>query len=173
MSDLKPLHAINVFIEPWFREEIVENVLADFSVYSDESRKELVETLKSEVKVSGFRNPLTAPRRLLVREADKLFETDPRFVKVVLAAWVQLYEKNNKAIDKVLKSLKFDLPDTMPVYEDPINAFDKGWPGDLDYAAVVEAMRSEGEITEMTDDQIALFTILRTGFLPGERGEEE
>ncbi|NLE84082.1 MAG: hypothetical protein GX603_06160 [Chloroflexi bacterium] len=173
MSELKPLHAINVFIEPWFREEIIENVLADFSVYSDDSRKELVETLKSEVKVHGFRNPLTAPKRLLVREADKLFETDPRFVKVILAAWVQLYDKNSKAIDKVLESLKFDLPETLPVYEDPINGFAEGWPAGVDYAAVVKAMRKVDETNEMTDDQIALYTILRTGFLPGERDEEE
>ena len=49
MSELKPLHVINVFIEPWFREEIIEHVLADFSVYTTEPRKELAETLKMRV----------------------------------------------------------------------------------------------------------------------------
>ncbi len=62
MSDLKPLHIINVFIESWFRQEIINAVLEDFSIYPDALRRELVETLKSEVKVSGFRNPLTAPK---------------------------------------------------------------------------------------------------------------
>ena len=173
MSELRPLHVINVFIESWFRQEIIEMVLNDFSVYSDEVRKALAETLKTEVKVSGFRNPLTAPKRLLVRESEKLFETDPHFVKVILDGWIQLYDKHGNTFDKVLKALGFKTPSTIPSYDDPINAFDQGWPKGIDYPKVIEAIRKEDEKIEMTDDQISLYSILRTGYLPGEKEEEE
>jgi len=171
MSELRPLHVINVFIESWFRQEIIENVLTDFSVYSDDVRKALVETLKTEVKVSGFRNPLTAPKRLLVREAEKLFETDPHFVKVILDAWIQLYDKHSSAFDNALKALGFKTSTAAPNYEDPINAFDQGWPEGIDYPKVIDAIRKEDEKLDMTDDQISLYCSLRTGYLPGEKEE--
>lgn len=171
MSELKPLHTINVFIEPWFREEIVEAVLEDFSIYPEELRKELVETLKAEVKVSGFRNPLTAPKRLLVRETDKLFETDPRFVSVILRTWMTLFNKNEQIFEKALKQLNFETSVQADGFSDPINAFELGWPKDVNYAKVIEAVRKENEKLEMSDDQIVLYSILKTGYLPGEDEE--
>lgn len=172
MSELKPMHVINVFIEPWFREEIIENVLADFSVYTAETRKELAETLKSEVKVSGFRNPLTAPKRLLVRDADKLFETDPHFVRVILLVWMQLFQDHSQTFEKALKELGFQTAETAPAYSDPENAFDQGWPEGVDYPKVIQAIRQQDEKIAMTDDQIVLYSILKTGFVPGEKEEE-
>lgn len=171
MSELKPLHVINVFIEAWFRQEIIEKVLTDFSLYTSEVRKDLAETLKSEVKVSGFRNPLTAPKRMLVRDSEKLFETNPTVVKVILNAWAQLYEKHGATFDKALTKLGFSTSPMAPTYTDPINALDQGWPEGVDYPKVIEAVRKEDDQLDMTDDQIVLYSILRTGFLPGEDEE--
>lgn len=172
MSELKPLHTINVFIEPWFREEIIEVIFEDFSVYPDNLRKELVETIKTEVKVSGFRNPLTAPKKLLVRETDKLFESDPRFVGVILKAWMSLFEKHDKVFDTALESLGFKISDQAGSYPDPINAFNEGWPESVNYQKVIDTVRKEAEKLEMSDDQIALYTILKTGYLPGDNEEQ-
>ncbi len=172
MSELQPLHVINVFIEAWFRQEIIDKVLTDFSPYSSEVRKALAETLKSSVKVSGFRNPLTAPKRMLARDTEKLFETDPQVVKVVLNAWKQLYDSHSQTFDKALKSLGFTTSPEAPTYPDALNAFDQGWPEDVDYPKVIEAVRKEDEQLDMTDDQIVLYSILQTGFLPGEKEEE-
>ena len=122
MSELQPLHVINVYIEAWFRQEIIEKVLTDFSPYSSEVRKALAETLKNEVKVSGFRNPLTAPKRMLVRNTDKLFETNPHVVKVVLNAWTQLYDTYSQSFDKALAELGFEKSALAPTYPDPLNA---------------------------------------------------
>lgn len=171
MSELKPLHTINVFIEPWFRDEIIGAVLEDFSVYPEELRKELVENLKNDVKVSGFRNPLTAPKRLLVRETSKLFETDPHFVRVILRTWKTLFEKNQKIFEKALKTLKFDVSDQADTYPDPINAFATGWPEGVDYQKVINTLREQEPELEMSDDQIVLYSILKTGYLPGENEE--
>jgi len=172
MSELKPLHVINVFIEAWFRQEIIEKVLTDFSQYTSEVRKELAGTLKSEVKVSGFRNPLTAPKRMLVRDTEKLFETNPNVVKVILNAWTQLYDKHGPTFDKALTKLEFKTSPLAPTYADPLNAFDQGWPEGIDYPKVIEAVRKEDDQLDMTDDQIVLYSILRTGYLPGEEEEE-
>lgn len=172
MSNKQALHVINVFIEPWFREEIIEKVLEDFSKYTEESRKELAETLKNDVKVSGFRKTLTAPKRLLIREAAKIFESNPYFVAVILNCWLQLFAKNDKTFEASLKELGFEVPDGMPLYADPINAFDQSWPEGLDYAKLIETVRKTDDKLEMSDDQIVFYTILRTGSLPSEKEVE-
>lgn len=171
MSDLKPLHIINVYIEPWFRQEIVDTVLEDFAVYPDELRKKLVETLKSEVKVSGFRNPLTAPKRMLAREIDKRFEKDPHFIGIIIQAWMSHYEKYAGSFDQALEGLNFQKSEQAKGYPEPLNAFEIGWPEGVNYPKVIDAVRSQDENIEMTDDQIVLYSILRTGFLPG--GKED
>ena len=172
MNNKQAFHAINVFIEPWFREEIIENVLEDFSKYTEESRKELAETLKNDVKVSGFRKTLTAPKRLLIREAAKVFESNPFFVAVVLNCWMQLYSQNDKTFVSSLKELGFEVPAEMLSYADPINAFDQGWPEGLDYAKLIETVRKTDDKLEMSDDQIVFYSILRTGCLPSEKEAE-
>lgn len=168
MSELKPLHTINVFIEPWFREEIIKAIILDLSVHPDEIRKELVETIKVEVKVSGFRNPLTVPKRLLVRESDKLFETDPMFVGLILRIWMSLFKKHDNIFNTALKELNFEISNQAPNYSDPMNALNVGWPKDINYQKVIDTVRKEDEKLEMSDDQIVLYTILKTGYLPGE-----
>lgn len=172
MSNKQALHVINVFIEPWFREEIIEKVLEDFSKYTEESRNELAETLKNDVKVSGFRKTLTAPKRLLIREASKIFESNPYFVAVILNCWLQLFAKNDKTFETSLKELSFEVPAEMPLYADPINAYDQGWPEGLDYAKLIETVRKTDDKLEMSDDQIVFYTILRTASLPSEKEAE-
>lgn len=171
MSDLKPLHIINVYIEPWFRQEIVDTVLQDFTVYPDDLRKKLVETIKSEVKVSGFRNPLTAPKRMLAREIEKRFEKDPHFIGIIIQTWMNHYEKYADTFNKALTGLKFQTSAQANGYPDPMNAFENGWPEGIYYPKVIEAVRSQDEDIEMTDDQIVLYSILKTGYLPG--GKED
>lgn len=172
MSEKQPLHVINVLIEPWFRQEIIEKVLEDFSLYTEESRKELAETLKSDVKVSGFRKTLTAPKRLLIREAAKHFETDPRFVRVILICWMQLFAKNDKTFETALTELGFEVPAEAPTYSDPINALEEGWPEGLDYPKLIEQVRKADDKLDMSDDQIVFYAILRTGKLPNEKENE-
>lgn len=171
MSDLKPLHAINVYIEPWFREEILTLTLEDFSGYTAEIRKELTSTVKNEVKVSGFRNPLTAPKRLLVREADKLFEKDPRFVGIVLKSWMSHFQKNDKFFQEALQNLGFTFAEEAKDFADALNAFHLGWPKNVDYQKVIEEVRKNELDPQMSDDQIMLYGILKTGYLPGESEE--
>lgn len=169
MSDLKPLHIINVFIEPWFRQEIIDTVLEDFSIYPEDLRKELVSKLKNEVKVSGFRNPLTAPKRLLAKEIEKLFEKNPHFLGIILRAWMNIFDKNSSTIEKALTSLNFQTSDQADGYPNALNAFEFGWPEGINYQKVIETVREHDENLEMSDDQIVLYSILKTGFLPGEK----
>lgn len=172
MSERKPLHIINVFIEPWFRKEIIATVLKDLSSYPEELRKELVETIKREVKVSGFRNPLTAPKRLLERETEKLFEKDAHSISVMIRAWMNHYEKHATAFDEALKVLKFEISEQAANgYPDAGDAFESGWPEGVDYLKVIEVVRQQDDKLDMTDDQIVLYSILKTGYLPGGREE--
>ncbi|HHX09630.1 MAG TPA: hypothetical protein GX730_09430 [Chloroflexi bacterium] len=168
MSELQPLHAINVYIEPWFREEIITKIFEDFSLYPEPLRKELVESVKNEVKVSGFRNPLTAPKRLLVREVEKIFETDPRFVSIILRTWMKLFDSHENEFRKTLKDLDFQFSELAPLYPDAENAFETLWPDGVDYQKVIDKVREDNKTLEMSDDEIVFYSILLTGCLPGE-----
>jgi len=168
MSELKPLHAINVYIEPWFREEIITKIFEDFSVYPESLRKELVEAVKTEVKVSGFRNPLTAPKRLLVRDVEKIFEKDPRFVSIILRTWMKLFDTHKDKFKKALTDLDFQFSEQAPLYPDAENAFETLWPDGVDYQKVIGKVREENKTLEMSDDEIVLYSILLTGCLPEE-----
>lgn len=168
MSELRPLHVINVYIEPWFREQIILKVFEDFSLYPETLRKELVESVKNEVKVSGFRNPLTAPKRLLVREVEKIFEKDPHFVAVILRTWMKLFEEQRDDIKKTLTELNFQFSEQAPLYPNPENAFATNWPEGVNYQTLIDAVREKSKKIDMSDDEIVLNSILLTGYLPGE-----
>ena len=81
------------------------------------------------------------------------------------------YEKNAASFEKALKSLKFEISEQANGYPDALNAFGIGWPEGVDYQKVIETVRKQGDKLDMTDDQIVLYSILKTGYLPGEKEE--
>ena len=76
MEDLKPAVALNVFIEPYFRKEILQKVFENLDAVPSELRRELIADVKDKVRISGFRNVMSAPRALLLRNAESVFEKE-------------------------------------------------------------------------------------------------
>ena len=77
MEDLKPAIALNVFIEPYFRKEILQKIFENLDSIPSELRREFIAEVKDKVRISGFRNAMAAPRALLVRDAETVFEKLP------------------------------------------------------------------------------------------------
>lgn len=160
----RPMNALNVYMEPYFRKDILEKVFNNLNDLPGELRKDFLGMIKSDLKISGFRNPMAAPRALLLRESAALFENDSNFVKATLAAWAILFKDKHKKITDLAARLGITTTEQADGYPDPENAFLEGWPDGMTYSRLFAEL---GEDDLLSDDETSLLTILLTGHLPG------
>ena len=166
MEELRPALALNVFIEPYFRKEILEKVFENLNTLPAELRRELVADVKEKVRISGFRNTLAAPRALLIRNAETVFEKDTRFSLVSLKCWQSLYTQWNEELKLQLKGLGFSISEQAAAgYPDAINTFLEGWPEGIDFDTLFEKTTALVKNLPLSKDEIALLSILITGYL--------
>ena len=166
MDNLRPMIALNVYLLPEFRQEILSMVIAGMSALPDEIRRPVLSAIREEVKISGFRNPFSAPHSVLVRRMETVFLKQSRFVKVILKAWAGLHQDLVPAVSPVIRALSFQKNDQLPEYPDPEKAFLTGWPENLTYEKLTELIRAQDQkITAGTDD-LALMTVWLSGCLP-------
>ncbi len=166
MEELRPALALNVFIEPYFRKEILEKVFENLNTLPAELRRELVADVKEKVRISGFRNTMAAPRALLIRNAETVFEKDTRFSLVSLKCWQSLYTQWNEELKLQLKGLGFSISEQAAAgYPDAINTFLEGWPEGIDFDTLFEEITALVKNLPLSKDEIALLSILITGYL--------
>ena len=170
MDEKKPLLALNLYLEPQFRKEVIQDLLGNLSGLETDQRAKLIEKFKETVHVGGFRNPLQAPMALQVREAEKVFEKDSYFLAAFLGAWRSLYASEASLLIDTWKKLGFSEADEGA---DPEKAFTDGWPEGLNYGKLEEKLRQANPNTILSGDQLALLTILSTGQLPGDAAGKE
>lgn len=166
MEDLRPAIALNVFIEPYFRKQILEKIFEDLNTLPAELRRELVADVKEKVRISGFRNTMAAPRALLIRNAETVFEKNTRFSLITLKSWLSLYSQWNEKLTQNLKTLGFSISEQAAAgYPDPVNTFLEGWPEGIDFDSLYEKITAQVENFPLSKDETALLSILLTGYL--------
>ena len=166
MEDLKPAIALNVFIEPYFRREILQKVFENLNALPAELRRELLAEVKEKVRISGFRNSMVAPRALLIRDAESVFEKDTWFTLVSLKNWQSLYSEWNEELKKILAALGFSVSEQAAAgYPDAVNTFLEGWPEGIDFDTLYEKITTQVEKFPLSKDETALLSILLTGYL--------
>jgi len=167
MEGLKPAIALNVFIEPYFRKEILQKVFENLNTLPAELRQELGAEVKEKVRISGFRNSMVAPRSLLVRDAEAVFEKDTKFNLICLKSWESLYLIWHDNLRESLISLGFTISDQAASgYPDPMNTFQEGWPEDIDFDIIFEKITTLVEKYPLSKDETILLSVLLTGCLP-------
>ncbi len=166
MEDLKPAVALNVFIEPYFRKEIVQKIFENIDSLPADLRRELIAEVKEKVRISGFRNSMAAPRALLVRDAETVFEKDTRFSLISLKSWMSLYSQWHDELKQNLTGLGFSISEQAAAgYPDPINTFLEGWPEGIDFDTLFEKITAQIENFPLSKDETALLSVLLTGYL--------
>ncbi len=167
MDDLRPAIALNVFIEPYFRKEILQKVFENLDLIPADLRRELVAEIKDQVRISGFRNPMVAPRALLIRDAESVFEKDSKFDLISLKSWLSIYSQWHDALKKNLIDLGFSISDQVSAgYPDPLNTFLEGWPEGIDFETLFEKITTIDKDFPLNKDETALLSVLLTGYLP-------
>ena len=166
MEDLRPALALNVFIEPYFRKEIFQKIFENIDSLPADLRRELIAEVKEKVRISGFRNSMAAPRALLVRDAETVFEKDTRFSLISLKSWMSLYSQWHDELKQNLTGLGFSISEQAAAgYPDPINTFLEGWPEGIDFDTLFEKITAQIENFPLSKDETALLSVLLTGYL--------
>lgn len=166
MNSLQPMIALNVYLLPEFRQEILRTVIAGLPALPEEIRREVLSSIREEVKISGFRNPLSAPRAVLIRQMEAVFIKQSRFIKAMLKAWAALQQSSEAAVSAEIRSLSFQANDQAPEYPDPENAFLIGWPEGLDYQKLADLIGARDPKLSASTDTLALLTVWLSGCLP-------
>lgn len=166
MEDLKPAIALNVFIEPYFRKEILQKVFENLDAVPVELRREFVAEVKEKVRISGFRNSMAAPRALLLRNAEDVFEKDTRFLLILLKSWQSLYSQWTEGLARNLADLGFSFSEQAAAgYPDAVNTFLDGWPEGYDFDTLFEKITAQDDKILLSKDEVALLSILLTGYI--------
>ena len=166
MEDLRPALALNVFIEPYFRKEIFQKIFENIDSLPADLRRELIAEVKEKVRISGFRNSMAAPRALLIREAEAVFEKDTWFSLISLKSWQSQYSQWHDELKKILVDLGFSISEQAASgYPDSLNTFLEGWPEGIDFDTLFEKITTQVEKFPLSKDETALLSVLLTGYL--------
>ena len=172
MSELQPMVALNVYLTPEFRRQVLSNVLEQKDALNPETRKQLFSILKDKLKISGFRSFVNAPKGLTVRAMESLFEKDSSFIASVLVSWAELAEAKTTQVNPMLQSLGFNLQASEEAYADTENCFSIGWPVGVTFESLYNKATELDKAFPLSSDELALLTIWKTGTLPGEFASE-
>ena len=175
MSDKKvqflPFHAINEFMMPEYRLEVIQTVFAALDELPADIRGSLNQAIKSQVRVPGFRNSALAPLAIKVRGAVSTFGRDPRFVAQVLAGWSAVHADLMQQIYDLLKERGWEV---LPPEADrrKLPGFLTRWLKKDDFDVLQQAFRSKYPEVEQSDNNISLIAVWVSGRLPVDMVED-
>lgn len=160
-----PFHAINDFMMPDFRLNVLQSVLGNLDSLTAERRSAIQGLLKRTLKIPGFRNPLQAPVGLKVRNSVDTFERSPDFVAQIVAAWTEARPELRQQVFDLLVDLGWEL---LPVDAErtKLPGFLTRWPKSDSFDAITGAFHQKYADVEAADNDISLMTVWLGGRLP-------
>jgi hypothetical protein len=90
-TEFLPFHAINEFMRPDFRLNIIRDTLSSQQLSEETCLNELNKQIKKSVKIPGFRNSDKAPALVKVLPTSKTFEKNPDLVGALLNCWAEIH----------------------------------------------------------------------------------
>ena len=168
-----PFHAINEYMMPEFRLNVITTVLRDLDKLPGERRSILNNLVKRYVTVPGFRNSAAAPLAVKVRGAVTAFERHPDFSAQLLQGWSELHLELRDKMYSVLQGRSFE--DILPSEADrcKLPGFLTTWPKAETYEALDEAFYAANPGDTTSSDDIRLMVVWLVNRLPYDLFEEE
>lgn len=160
-----PFSAINMFMRPDYRLEVVHQVFNRMYESPEEVRATFNRYIKKYVMVPGFRNSSAAPAALKIKPYISAFESQAEVAAFTLAVWARV---NSSLVDKVFDLLIARGWELLPkdVDRTKLPGFLTTWPKDESFEAVNQAFNEKyTEITYNRDD-ISLMAVWLSGRLP-------
>jgi hypothetical protein len=167
-----PFNAINDFMRPDYRLEVVRVVLNALPGLPEELRAHLDRLTRKIVQVSGFRNSAKAPVNLRVRPTAEAFEKNPHLVASILAAWSYKHTTLQQQVYSLLISRNWDI---LPPDADrtKLPGFLTKWPRNENFDTLNIAFTEKFPEAQFTKDDISLMTVWLSNRLPYNLSQEE
>lgn len=160
-----PFHAINEFMLPEYRLQVLQTVLGNIDHLSPERRNAINQLLKRSLKVPGFRNVLQAPVAIKVKNSVTTFERSPEMVAQVVSGWTELHPDLRTQVFDLLTGLGWEL---LPVEADRTHlpGFLTRWPKTNSFEVITAAFHEKYPDAAAADNDISLMTVWLGGRLP-------
>ena len=192
-AEFLPFRAINEFMRPDFRLNIIRDTLNALPDLSVEHINKINQLTRNLVKVPGFRNSEKAPALMRVIPTVKAFEKSADLVAAVLAAWCDLNDVLRDQVFALLKSrgwacieqndtqnyeaLSADLLKSWPILPVHIDrsklpGFYIRWPKGDDYDVLYKYYTELYPDTQNSIDQVSLMVVWLSLRLPYEMEEK-
>jgi hypothetical protein len=176
MSDNKiqfiPFHAINEFMLPEYRFEVIREVLLSLSSASEKIQAQFNKYFKNAVKVPGFRNSGQAPTSLKIRPFIAAFEKEPEIAGATLSRWVELRSELKNQVFDLLKSRNWEV---LPADADrtKLPGFLIAWPDGEDFEVLGKAFQAMFPEVNAKSDDVSLMAVWLGGRLPYQAGKDD
>jgi hypothetical protein len=160
-----PFHAINQFMLPEYRHEILLKVFGHLDDLPGGRKSQLLSQFKRHVSLPGFRNSTLAPLPVKVKGAVSAFEKRPDFVGQILEAWSELNPELRQQVYDLLVDRKWEM---LPVDTDrsKLPGFLTRWPKEETYDILDAAFAEKYPDVKSHEYDIRLMIVWLSGRLP-------
>ena len=162
-----PFHAINEFMLPEYRLDVIKNVFQNVDQLPPEHQRAIHRIQKKYLKIPGFRNSTLAPTPIKIRNAVTPFEKSSEFVAELLSAWKVLHEKLGEEISAVLNDMGWEI---LPVEANhaKLPGFMITWPKSDTFEVIEEKFKEMYPDKNYLEDDVRLMIVWMGGRLPYE-----
>jgi hypothetical protein len=167
-----PFHAINAFMRPDYRLEVIKAVLTDLQNVSDKKQALLSKFVKQHVVIPGFRHSMQAPLQMKIRPFMTSFENKPELAALTLDIWAELHKDLQAKVFQLLKDRNWEI---LPLEADrtKLPGFLTNWPENEDFDKIYAAFTEKYAGTEQSQDDVSLMVVWVGGRLPYESERKE
>jgi hypothetical protein len=152
-----PFHAINEYMLPEFRLDVIGKVLRGLDSLSGPRRSALNNMIKRYISVPGFRNGSAAPLGVKIRSSVSPFERHSDFAATLLQGWCELHPDLGARFEGVLP-LEAD--------RSKLPGFQTNWPKVETYEALDQAFYDANPGFEAESNDIRLMVVWLVNRLP-------
>ena len=108
-TEFLPFHAINEFMRPDFRLNVIRETLTAQATLDEPCVTELNQQIKKRVTVPGFRNSDKAPALIKILPTSKAFEKYPDLVVAILSCWAETQSELRDQVYTLLKTRNWSM----------------------------------------------------------------
>lgn len=167
-----PFHAINEFMRPDFRLNVVRSALQSAEESAPDQRSRIEQLTRKLVNVPGFRNSAKAPLALRVKPTADAFEKSAPLVAAILHTWAAARPELAERVHQLLTGRGWEV---LPVAADrtKLPGFMIHWPKGEDFEALVNAYQAAHPEAAESSDDISLMVVWISNRLPYDLDEDE
>ena len=166
-----PFHAINEFMRPDYRLEVVRVTLASLTDLPEDFRLPIDQITRAIVQVPGFRNSAKAPLNKRVKPTSEAFEKSPHLVAVILNAWAEAHPTLRQQVYDLLFERGWELLPP-PADRTQLPGFIITWPNGESFEILTQAFSEKYPDAKVSNDDISLMIVWLSVRLPYQFNED-